>query len=185
MALRRSTIGRGRTVGTRDGRRPLPALLITGALLAACSSAGPATTPEVAVASVAASAAPAASAALPSRAPSPVTTPAPTAVASLEPAPSADPGAPPSKVSVNLAIRTAHFLQTELNAPADKTWQLVIDDQDQEIHNFTLQAGADRLWQTPRFGHGTSEFTIPGLPAGTYLFRCTFHTSMRGSLEIG
>ena len=81
------------------------------------------------------------------------------------------------------------FDATSLTAPAGKTWHVKIDNQETFLkHNFTVASGktvAERIFQSPNFGFGTSAFDVPALPAGTYLFVCTIHPeTMTGTLTI-
>ena len=159
------------------------AMIIGVALIAGCAAAAPQASPSGAAAAVATSS-PTAIPTPPTASVQPTATPEPTPSAS---ALSADPDAPASNVTVKLSVVTRRFVQTDLTAPADKTWKLEIDDQGTEavMHNFTVMSGDQRLYQTPFWGHGTSQFVVGGLPAGTYLFICTIHPGpMRRALEI-
>lgn len=162
--------------------RPL-AMIIGVAVVAGCAASAPQAAPTGTLGAIATSS-PIASRtpATPSVQPSPTTEPT-----SSVPALSADPDAPTSDVTVKLSVVTRRFVQTDLTAPADKTWQLEIDDQGTEavMHNFTVMSGQQRVYQTAFWGHGLSHFVVGGLPAGTYLFICTIHPGpMRGALEI-
>jgi plastocyanin len=162
--------------------RPL-ALIIGVALVAGCATSASQAAPTGSLGAIATSSPVASpSPVTPSVQPTPTTEPT-ASVAAL----SADPDAPASNVTVKLSVVTRRFVQTDLTAPAGKTWQLEIDDQGTEavMHNFTVMSGQQRVYQTPFWGHGLSHFVVGGLPAGTYLFICTIHPGpMRGALEI-
>ena len=158
-------------------------LLVGVALLGGCAAATPQAAPTGTAGPIATST-PIASPSLSPPSVQPTATPEPSPSA---PSLSADPGAPASNVTVKLGVVTRRFVETELTAPADKTWTLAIDDQGTEavMHNFTVMSGDLRVYQTAFWGHGKSQFVVGGLPAGTYLFICTIHPGpMRGALHI-
>ena len=166
----------------RTRSRPL-ALILGVVLIAGCAASAPPAAPTGTLSAIA-TRSPLASPAPATPTVQPTSTAEPT---SSTPALSADPDAPTSKVTVKLSVVTRRFVQTDLTAPADKTWQLEIDDRGTEavMHNFTVMSGKVRVYQTPFWGHGLSHFVVGGLPAGTYLFICTIHPGpMRGALEI-
>jgi hypothetical protein len=159
------------------------ALLVGVALLGGCAAATPQAAPTGTAVAIA-TGSPIASPTLTTPSVQPTSTPEPSSSA---PSLSADPDAPTSNVTVKLAVVTRRFVDTELTAPADKTWKLEIDDQGTEavMHNFTVVSGQLTVYQTPFWGHGQSQFVVGGLPAGTYLFVCTIHPGpMRGALHI-
>jgi hypothetical protein len=158
-------------------------LIIGVALVAGCAAASPQAAPT-ATAAVIATSSPIASPTLTTPSVQPTSTPEPSSSA---PTLSADPDAPTSNVTVKLNVVTRRFVETDLTAPADKTWQLEIDDQGTEavMHNFTVMSGTLKVYQTAFWGHGLSHFVVGGLPAGTYLFICTIHPGpMRGALHL-
>ena len=159
------------------------ALIIGIALVAGCAAATPQAAPTATVAA-SGTGAPIASPSLTPPSTQPTVSPEPSPSA---PSLSADPDAPASNVTVKLNVVTRRFVETDLTAPADKTWKLAIDDQGTEAvtHNFTVMSGDLRVYQTAFWGHGKSQFVVGGLPAGTYLFICTIHPGpMRGALHI-
>ena len=166
--------------------RRLAALVITVGVLGACSGtsapeASPAALPTT---SPAARTEPAASATAPAS-PSPAASPS-AAIAKVSPIP----GAPDSKVVVQLVAAKTSWTPKTLKAPAGKVWHVKIDDRDgaPEHHNFTVASGKtfeERIFQVPNFFTGTHSFDIPALPAGSYLFICTVHPeTMTGTLTL-
>ena len=161
----------------------LVTLIVGVALVAGCAAATPQAAPTATVAAVA-TGSPIASPSLTRPSVQPTSSPEPSPSA---PSLSADAGAPGSNVTVKLGVVTRRFVETDLTAPADKTWKLDIDDEGTEavMHNFTVMSGNVQVYQTAFWGHGKSEFVVGGLPAGTYLFICTIHPGpMRGALHI-
>jgi plastocyanin len=164
-------------------RGRLIALIISVPLVAGCAAAAPQAAPTGTAAATATSS-PIFSPTLTTASVQPTASPEPP---SSEPELSADPDAPTSNVTVKLNVVTRRFVETDLTAPADKTWKLEIDDQGAEavMHNFTVMSGNLKVYQTALWGHGPSHFVVGGLPAGTYLFICTIHPGpMRGALHI-
>jgi hypothetical protein len=103
------------------------------------------------------------------------------------------PSAPSSGKVVNLTARHIQWSVKTIWAPAGKTWQLHLDNQDKieagfHKHNFVIATGksfAERSFSSPNVGFGTYTFEVPGLPAGTYSFMCTVHPdTMTGSLTL-
>jgi plastocyanin len=160
----------------------LLALLTSALTVGACASPAP---PSQSTTAAPSSASPhVAAGATPSAAASP--SPSPTvAIVKVTPIP----GAPDSKIVVQLVAAHAKWDLSTLTAPAGKTWHVKIDNQETFLkHNFTVASGktvAERIFQSPNFGFGTSAFDVPALPAGTYLFVCTIHPeTMTGTLTI-
>lgn len=149
------------------------------AMFSACSSAAappsPSSPPSVAPAPSATST----GAASPTAKPSP--TPAP-------PMPTPMAGAPDSGVVIQLTASNAAWDLKEITGPAGKAFQIAMTNKDNGPHNLVVSSGTDvasRLATLDKFsGPATKSLDVPGLPAGTYLFRCTLHDSMRGQLTI-
>ena len=96
--------------------------------------------------------------------------------------------APGSGVVLKLTAKGHAWDAKELNGPASKTFKIAVTNNDVDPHNLVISSGTDvasRLATLAKFGGpATESLDVPGLPAGTYLFRCTLHDSMRGQLTI-
>src|SRR4029079_8578772 len=98
----------------------LIALIVVVALAAGCAAATPQAAPTATAAAIA-TGSPIAS---PSLTPPSVHATATPEPSSSAPSLSADPRAPASNVTVKLNVATRRFVETDLTAPADKTWKL-------------------------------------------------------------
>jgi plastocyanin len=102
--------------------------------------------------------------------------------------PTAIAGAPASDVVLTLTASGHAWDVKELSGPAGKTFKIAVTNNDADPHNLVIASGtevASRLATLAKFGGpATQSLDVPGLPAGTYLFRCTLHDSMRGQLTI-
>jgi plastocyanin len=151
-------------------------------VLSACSAGAPPPAPAQSSAVAPASAPPATIPPSPMATPPPSSTPAP-------PMPTAIAGAPASDVVLKLtAIGDAAWDVKELDGPAGTTFKIEMTNKVDHPHNLVIQSGIDvasRLAALEKFsGPATKTLDVPGLPAGTYQFRCTLHDSMRGELII-
>ena len=160
------------------------ATMMTMALVA-CSQA-PAGSGAATGTPAAAAAATATPTAAPTATPSP--TPAPTAratpvIVTVTPIPDA----PDSGIVVNLVAKNSRWVPNELTAPAGMVWYVELDNQDpvDQVHNFVVASGrtlGQRIFMSERFYGGTvSEFAVPALPAGAYLFICRIHANQMTS----
>ena len=145
-------------------------------VLAGCSPASPvASDPATVPATLPATAAPTATAAVRI---TPV--PAPTIVPVVD--------APDSKVTVELVAQEFSWDRGSISAPAEMVWHVQIDSRTEQNHDFVVTTNApvpQRLYTSATFREGTHTYDIPGLPAGTYIFVCTFHAAfMAGNLTI-
>jgi plastocyanin len=127
----------------------------------------------------------------------PATLPAtatPTATAAVHITPIPEPtivpvvNAPDSNVTVELVAEEFSWDRGTISAPAEMVWHVEIDSRTEQNHNFVVTTDApvpQRLYASETFGEGTYTYDIPGLPAGTYVFICTFHAAfMAGNLTI-
>ena len=99
------------------------------------------------------------------------------------------PDAPDSGLVLELTGASILWSVSTLNAPAEKTFAVELTNQDDYRHDiavYTLPNGPEPIFQSVLVEPLESELIeVPGLPAGTYEFICSLHTStMRGSLVI-
>ena len=99
-----------------------------------------------------------------------------------------DPGVstPPSGDALTIAAKDLKFTATELNVPADKTFDLVFDNQESAPHNVAIysdSSASTKISVGEIFsGPAQKTQTVPALAAGTYFFRCDVHPDMQGSI---
>jgi plastocyanin len=146
--------------------RRLPSLalfVVIGASTAACATATPGWT----------------------YAPAPSVAPAPSAAAS-EPA-TESPSATSGGVSISASGVT--FEQASVSAPAGQAFQITFDNKDAGIpHNVAIHvdnaSGAEVFKGDIVTGPATTTYAVPALDAGTYVFVCTVHPNMTGTLSV-
>ena len=97
-------------------------------------------------------------------------------------------GAPDSGLVLKLTAKSHAWDLKDLAGPAGNSFKIEVTNDDADPHNLVIASGTDlpsRLATLDKFsGPATKTLDVPGLPAGTYLFRCTLHDSMRGELSI-
>jgi plastocyanin len=104
-----------------------------------------------------------------------------TAQGYASPPPSLDPGSP------TLAAKDVAFDRETLDVPAGRPFILVFENLEAVDHNVSIYA--DAALQQRRFegvlfgGPATRWYPVPSLEAGTYVFVCDLHPSMRGLVE--
>lgn len=166
-------------------RRLLPALALAGSVLlvAACASstapgwtyAPPTPTPAAtpAASGGAASAAPGASAGA--------------SVAPDASAPAAS-GGGNAAGAVQIAALNIAWVNPEVNAPADAPFVIDFDNQDSGIpHNVVIKnsMNADVFTGEIVTGPVKTQYQVPALTAGDYVFVCAVHPNMTGNLHVG
>ena len=124
--------------------------------------------------------------------PTAAVTPAPTVLPTdppivPQPTPIAD--APASGVLLQLTGAGLRWTPEALEGPAGKTFQVELENGDEYQHDiavYTLPNGEEPIFKTEFVDMlQTATLDLPGLPAGTYEFICSRHTStMRGTLTI-
>jgi len=166
-------------------------LIVSALIVGACAATpAPGATSSVPSPSLAATARPAPSlepSVAPSVAPNPKVSP--------------DPAAADSKVHHKLVAAKDRFDLAAMSAPADKTWHIDFDMQDDKFgrtpyhHDVAIAAGLTkdarnipfegRIFTSTAYTLGKYTIDVPGLPAGTYTFWCTVHPgTMAGTLTI-
>ncbi len=105
------------------------------------------------------------------------------------PGPSIPSGTPTIEIN---AIRSVTFDRASLSAPANTPFVIHFQNQDTSFggqipHNVAIKLGADYLFKPlPAVPPGTTVdyFISGGLAAGDYLFLCSVHPAMHGTLTI-
>ena len=106
------------------------------------------------------------------------------------------PGAPkpvasaPGIVRLTESASNSRFSVSTLTAPANARFQMVFETKDSGLpHNvaiYTDSTASKKLFAGVQFaGPATRVYTVPGLAAGTYFFRCDVHpTQMTGTITV-
>jgi plastocyanin len=104
---------------------------------------------------------------------------------------SAAPSGPAASVDPNalqISAKDLKFSTSQLNAPADKAFSLVFDNQEGAPHNVAIykdQSASQKLFgQDPFAGPKTVTYQVGPLAACSYFFRCDVHTDMKGTLTV-
>jgi hypothetical protein len=118
-------------------------------------------------------------------APAPSVTPPPSVAPSDGTASEAPSGSPGGTVLELTALNIA-FDKTELTAPADTPFQIVLNNDDNGIpHNVEIKDGGTSLFTGEIFnGVDQRTYDVPALPAKAYQFLCTVHPTMAGTLTV-
>ena len=96
----------------------------------------------------------------------------------------------PSATTITLVAKDLKYDKSEIDAPADTSFTVILDNQDQSVpHNFSVYSGKDLAQKfftgDLDTGPATKSYTIPPLKAGTYYFRCDVHPdTMNGTLTV-
>jgi hypothetical protein len=159
--------------------------LATVIIIGGCASTG---APSAATAAALSTIGPTAAAipsARPSLSPSPSTSPT-VAIVKISPIP----GAPDSKLVLQLIAEGGKWDKTTLAAPAGSIWHITVVSQEPiGHHNFVVASGKtfeERIYTGKNLlPKATVTYDIPALPAGSYLFICTVHPeTMTGTLTL-
>ena len=165
-------------------RVAIVAALATVIIVGGCASTG---APSAASAAAQSTIRP--TAAIPSAPPSPSPSPSPSptvAIVKISPIP----GAPDSKVVLQLIAEGGKWDKTALVAPAGSIWHITVVSQEPiGHHNFVVASGKtfeERIYTGKNLlPKATVTYDVPALPAGSYLFICTVHPeTMTGTLTL-
>jgi plastocyanin len=100
------------------------------------------------------------------------------------PTPAASGG--PSSGSVTIVAKDISFAQPEVTVPADKAFELTLDNRDGAPHNVAIYADSSASTKVSVgeifSGPGQKTQSVPALAAGTYFFRCDVHQNMTGTI---
>jgi plastocyanin len=98
---------------------------------------------------------------------------------------------PPESVDPNalrISAKDLKFSTSTLDAPADKPFSIVFDNQEAAPHNVAIykDQGASQkvLVEDPFGGPKVVTYHVGALAAGSYFFRCDVHTDMKGTLTV-
>jgi plastocyanin len=99
---------------------------------------------------------------------------------------SAGTAAPAGSVDPNAIVITAKdlkFSPTEVTAPADTPFVIVLDNQESAPHNIKISdsTGAE-VFKGPIDSNKQITNNVPALAAGTYPFICEVHPDMKGTI---
>ncbi len=90
--------------------------------------------------------------------------------------------------ALEISSRDLKFSTDRLEAPANKAFQIVYDNQEAAPHNVAIykdQSASEKiLVEEPFSGPKTVVYDVPAQAAGSYFFRCDIHTDMKGTLEV-
>lgn len=127
-------------------------------------------------------------------APASTSTPAATAEAVTTSAPSPSPTPTSSTLVLHVLADfqpnsqggTLKWSPGTLSAPAGEPFQIAMKIPNDSIHNLYIEdANQVALFKGPDQAHGTTNYDIPALEAGTYFFVCTYHRKlMTGTLTV-
>ncbi|HET7026151.1 MAG TPA: cupredoxin domain-containing protein [Candidatus Limnocylindrales bacterium] len=109
--------------------------------------------------------------------------------ASGNPAPSGQVGGSPVPATgqVQITAQGIAFTTTDVEAPADKAFPILFDNQDAGTpHNVDIQdASGTSVFKGAIFpGVDQQTYNVPALKAGTYKFVCDVHPNMTGTLTV-
>lgn len=90
--------------------------------------------------------------------------------------------------AIQIAAKDLKFSTAQLNAPADKPFTIVFDNQEGAPHNVSIyrdETLAEKFFVKDPFGGPKVEtYTVPALAAGSYVFICDVHKEMKGTLTV-
>jgi tetratricopeptide (TPR) repeat protein len=115
-------------------------------------------------------------------------TPAPSGSASGSPSPSGSPAASTTGSVVNQSALNLKYGSATLSAPANQAFTIHFDNQDSGVPHdiqITEPAGNVIFKGETVTGPKAVDYQVTALPAGTYTFHCSIHSTMTGTLTVG
>ena len=107
--------------------------------------------------------------------------------ASESPAASAPTGTVTLNVSAPVGAAATGFAETALTAPADETFNILFTNDDTGVdHNVAINdpSGQQQFMGEIFKGVDTREYVVPPLVAGSYMYVCSVHATMTGTLTV-
>jgi plastocyanin len=99
------------------------------------------------------------------------------------PVPTNAPVTVPAGGSIVIVAKDTKFLTTSVIAPADATFEIVLDNQDGAPHNIAISDASGAKVFTGEIVTSTKVTNaIPALVTGSYTFICDVHTDMKGTI---
>jgi plastocyanin len=99
---------------------------------------------------------------------------------------SSTPAAPAGSVDPNAIVITAKdlkFSPTEVTAPADEPFVIILDNQESAPHNIVISDSAGtKVFEGEVDSNKQITNNVPALAAGTYPFICAIHPDMKGTI---
>ena len=96
-----------------------------------------------------------------------------------------------SDVTVAIVAEGVKYTAASVEAPADAPFSMSFENRDAGIpHNVAIHVGGPgcvgaELWKGAIFaGVATQTYDVPALAAGSYVFVCTVHPNMVGTLTV-
>lgn len=104
--------------------------------------------------------------------------------------PGGEPGGAPSdapEADVRISAQNIAFLESAVDAPADKPFTIAFDNRENVPHNVAIRDGSGAELFTGEIFNGPAVrvYDVPALAAGAYAFVCSVHPNMTGTLTAG
>ena len=105
----------------------------------------------------------------------------------MSPAPSGPTGTVTLNITAPPGAASSGFAETALTGPADVTFDILFTNDDTGVvHNVAINdaSGLQQFMGEIFPGVATREYVVPPLVAGSYMYVCSVHPSMTGTLTI-